>query len=708
MNILSAAMGYVDRGYPVFPIVPLGKRPATENGFHDATLDEDQLDDWFTPNPTYNIGIPTDGLVVIDCDPGSEDWYLKRRDSFQMAGAVVSQTPRGGWHIIFRMPEGEDIRCSSGKVGENIDIRANGGYIVVSPSLVKQKDGPNKPYVWLDDLPDREKLAEIPPALLEEVKRGNERKVPIQNAQGKVTAGGRHDFLFAAGRDLMEVGMSDDLMYSTLHALNIERCDPPLTNGDVQGGREGVDSELKRVIRDLRRRGRNKLQPGEDPWIDEFIENVFQGKASYSQFLDATSSDLDEPEGLDDIPSHFVDNLPDLCQVAFDYYKAAHAYRVLPELWLGSWIAFTGAVMSRATMSPGGTRTNVFCIGLAPTGGGKEATRGWVDPIDCDQTTGDRVMNNGRHTHASAIGTTIREANPTCLSLDEFGLVIQQAFDAKRGDGNLRTMFDMLLELYSASSKQVWVSTQYSKKIDRLSPIEYPCLSMWNVSTQKTFWEGLTGERVYSGLIPRFLVFNSGRARELNHPDATISPPEELLAFKRRWVEKDSLLGFMRPGETISIHPDAETVIVDASERLESTINDQKPETLVWSRFRQTAVKLAMIHAGWRHAGDEGLPEVLAEDAIWSVGVVEFLVQRLVSHSKSQIHDNEFDRIQSKIVRAIQRKHRGDGWCSQGELTRHIRANDLNYVMKQLVAAGIVESTIESTARRPLTLYRLA
>ena len=41
------ATAYAEAGYPVFPLKPEGKKPATENGFYDATTDIDQINKWW-------------------------------------------------------------------------------------------------------------------------------------------------------------------------------------------------------------------------------------------------------------------------------------------------------------------------------------------------------------------------------------------------------------------------------------------------------------------------------------------------------------------------------------------------------------------------------------------------------------------------------------------------------------------------------------
>ena len=44
-------------------------------------------------------------------------------------------TPRGGLHLVFLSPAGVHIRNSAGKLGNGIDVRGEGGYVLVPPSM---------------------------------------------------------------------------------------------------------------------------------------------------------------------------------------------------------------------------------------------------------------------------------------------------------------------------------------------------------------------------------------------------------------------------------------------------------------------------------------------------------------------------------------------------------------------------------------------
>ena len=148
-NELDAALGYSQQGIPVFPTNPLDKKPLINGGFKNATTDENQIRDWWQRWPNAMIATPTGSasnmwVVDVDRDP------VRNIDGTAALAKLISQhgelpptlmtiTPRGGRHLIFAWDNGVEIRNSTGKVGQGIDVRGEGGYVCLPPS--RRADG---------------------------------------------------------------------------------------------------------------------------------------------------------------------------------------------------------------------------------------------------------------------------------------------------------------------------------------------------------------------------------------------------------------------------------------------------------------------------------------------------------------------------------------------------------------------------------------
>src|SRR5690348_8096464 len=95
-TLLDAALRYGELGYPVFPCAAGTKTPLTEHGFLDATTDPEQIERWWSQHPGANIGVHTQGLVVVDTDGERNPWLTANRERIlELESAPLALTPHG-------------------------------------------------------------------------------------------------------------------------------------------------------------------------------------------------------------------------------------------------------------------------------------------------------------------------------------------------------------------------------------------------------------------------------------------------------------------------------------------------------------------------------------------------------------------------------------------------------------------------------------
>jgi hypothetical protein len=125
-----------------------GKHPITPNGFRDATTDPATVKRWHEKYPLANWGARTgdiqdggSGFVVVDIDlksGGPATWEQLREEHSAPLQTVTVRTGGGGTHLFFKYPSGHMIKSSTG-AWAGIDIRANGGYVLIPPSITSQR-----------------------------------------------------------------------------------------------------------------------------------------------------------------------------------------------------------------------------------------------------------------------------------------------------------------------------------------------------------------------------------------------------------------------------------------------------------------------------------------------------------------------------------------------------------------------------------------
>lgn len=181
-TLLTAALDAAERGWPVFPLLIDGKRPALHGETRcvrtgDCSYGHIKWEDRATTDPgrirrawaarPFNVGVATgpSGLVVVDLDmpktngksvKGSEGTpcgvttftALCERAGQEVPATYRTRTASGGQHLYFTAPAGVRLTNTAGKLGELIDTRAWGGYVVAAGSTTAVG-----PYAVVDPAP---------------------------------------------------------------------------------------------------------------------------------------------------------------------------------------------------------------------------------------------------------------------------------------------------------------------------------------------------------------------------------------------------------------------------------------------------------------------------------------------------------------------------------------------------------------------------
>lgn len=155
-RMLAAALNYADMGWPVLPVAKQSKRPLIQGGSRAASCDKCQIKEWLQQFSSANIGVttgPESGFFVIDIDQskgkdGLESLQAHFGDDFDFntESHLYALTPTGGVHLLFKWCDG--VRNAQGVI-DDVDIRGEGGYIVVEPSA-RYIDSKWAEYQWND------------------------------------------------------------------------------------------------------------------------------------------------------------------------------------------------------------------------------------------------------------------------------------------------------------------------------------------------------------------------------------------------------------------------------------------------------------------------------------------------------------------------------------------------------------------------------
>ena len=135
------------RGWRIFPVKFRDKTPLVKGWPNLATTDRAKISEWLRKYPQCNWGLATgfgSGLLVLDADSDEALSELEKLGSMPQTFTV--KTGRGR-HFYFEFPPNCAIRNSANILAHKLDVRGEGGYVLMPPSIHPS----GVPYEILDD-----------------------------------------------------------------------------------------------------------------------------------------------------------------------------------------------------------------------------------------------------------------------------------------------------------------------------------------------------------------------------------------------------------------------------------------------------------------------------------------------------------------------------------------------------------------------------
>lgn len=253
MTLLDEALARADEEFYIFPLRENDKRPAVSDWENWATIDKEKIKTYWEAHPKANIGIACgpSGVVVLDIDNkegknGSETLFNIEKTEYQNKTFAI-ETPTGGFHHYFSA-NGSDLRNTTGKLGEGLDTRARGGYVVAEGSLIDGKryrylggDSPLKLPKWIID--GTQQRAEIiqteeKSANIADMKKATE--YLNVSAPESIEGAGGDQTLYNVICELRDLGLSQNEAFHLTLTLYNPRCVPEWHPDDIRTKVENV------------------------------------------------------------------------------------------------------------------------------------------------------------------------------------------------------------------------------------------------------------------------------------------------------------------------------------------------------------------------------------------------------------------------------------------------------------------------------------
>ncbi len=709
-------------GVPVFPCDDQ-KRPLTAKGFKDATASPDELRRMFSNWQAVMIGMPTGeitGIVVVDVDvkDGRTGMEWLNANSHRLPQTRTIRTGSGGLHIYLRWP-GQPIRNSAGKIAPGIDIRGDGGYVIVPPS----------PGYAVADNSD---VAEVPDWLMPILAPPAPPERPAAPAQAPMPSrphnpdGGTHYGVAALDSECDAIRRAwDGSKHHTLNkaAFSIGGL---VAAGELQEG--FAFTELSAALADIRhackdfRHAQNTLRtafqdgmrqprdvperpaiiPDDQPHpAAAFLAKVFARSAEKQKApLPVTADLMDVPGAL----KMFVEH----CE--------ATAISPQPFLALAAGITLIGTLAGRRYRTSTDLRTNIYAIGIADSGAGKDHARRVIKKClhaaDLSQYLGGSDIASG-----SGLRTALARHPAMLFQIDEFGDWLTGIVSDKAGS-HRKQIAAMLKELYSSASGP-WQGTEYADQSKMGRPredIQDPHACFYGTTTPGQFWNAIAGASLHDGLMARMLLFVSPCSYPDEQEPALVDPPAALIDALQaiaRGAGAGNLADLMMADMPATVTTVPETP--EASDARRAMRHDQLQQqreaegtyvTAIAGRLAENAMKLALIRAVAR---DPGKPVIDVGDVAWGRALAQHCVDTLLRDAGRHVGDTEFEK-KMNLAADIIRKHGPIGASEMIGKGFRFSAKERSEIIETLLTGGIISPapTAHKGAGRPSVKYVIA
>ena len=347
-------------------------------------------------------------------------------------------------------------------------------------------------------------------------------------------------------------------------------------------------------------------------------------------------NDDDCPSDPGPLPDELCNGVPGFIQMVIDH-NLAGAFKQQLELALAAALAFFSVVVGRKVKDRFSTRTNLYCLGVAPTASGKERGR-QVNKNIAQQAGLDNLLGPEKFASSAGLVNSVAELLVVLFQIDEIGRYLKTLGDARQG--HLYGIISELLELFSTSSS-TYKTPAYSDR-SKSQTVYQPCASLYGTTVPQSLYESLTLENLTDGFLSRCLVF-IGADAERQEPDVQ-DVPEAIIEEAKRWGEFNpggNLSDKFPQPITVPTDPDAEAVIrelEDFADAEHRRLGD--PFGPLWSRVGEKARKLALLYAC---SADRLSPRITREAAEWATAVVTHVTKRMVYIATRWISASAYD-----------------------------------------------------------------
>jgi len=382
-----------------------------------------------------------------------------------------------------------------------------------------------------------------------------------------------------------------------------------------------------------------------------------------------------------------------------------------PELALVNTLAFAGSVFGRKYASPLNTRTNIYTVGIASTGAGKDASRKAIKELAHASGLDERIGADDIRSDTGMLRSLMNNSSQLMM-LDEFGLFLQ-GLSNEKSPHYIRAQARILLKLYS-SSNSVYNHGDYADAKTKGIIINSPNLCIYGTTTEENYAKAMKKSAIESGELNRFVTIRARSDKE--YPDKDMPDYEIEESLIERWSEFSPKFGSAL-GELVNssdIAPEIIKMKWGECDEIRYAIQCKQVDKVetnsdyrhLWDRLFENTVKIAMIFA---IARNRECPEFKAQDFDLAQMMVESSIEYQSDLAGNHMSETQHEENHHEILNAIRK---AGGKMGRRDIMRRfqkLKKRDLDEIIAGLIDQEVIETekSAEDGKGRPKTYYKI-
>ncbi len=378
------------------------------------------------------------------------------------------------------------------------------------------------------------------------------------------------------------------------------------------------------------------------------------------------------------------------------------AKRPQPVLALAASLCAVGALMGRKYRTETNVRSNLYMVGIAESGAGKNHARVVINELFGRAGLTQYIGGNKIASGSGLLTAMVRQ--PSILfQLDEFGMFLAAAADRKGSPRFVTEILDLMTELFTtAGTTYFGIEYASAKHNDAHRLIHQPCLCVYGTTTPLHFWQALQAANVADGSLARFLIVES----EDDFPDSNeqfgvVDPPQDVIdrliaihegggKLNGNLADCGAINQVTVDPRVVRMTPQARAVFQALDRSIMVRLRGARgtANASILARIEEHATKLALIRSVSRDAVN---PQIEDHDAEWGLLIARHCAEYAMREAEARVSENPIEQHHKRALKLL--RDAGDAGMLRSEFTRRTQFMDSRQrdgVLQTLMEAGLV------------------